>query len=301
MDRTPKYTIGWVARSTGIRAATLRVWERRYGFPQPARTGTRYRLFSDEEVLWIRWVQDRIAEGISPRQAVWLAQRRREAALPPSSGSGVSLEAVKEELLAALLAFDGSRAEGLLRAAHGAASAESVVREVLLPAVAAVGAEWEAGRATVSQEHFASHLALQHLAALLHGPVPSGPRLVCACAPGEHHQLGLLYVAAAARLRGWQVIYLGADTPAADLLGLAERLRPQAVLVSCVNVDAADAWGPYRDLCRRLSRRGTAWLWGGPAARTARARRLPGRVVTTLEEAVQALEERFSVTSREAG
>lgn len=291
MDHAPKYTISRVAQLTGVRPATLRAWERRYGFPRPARTGSRYRLFSDADVAWIRWVCDRIAEGILPRQAVWLAQRRRAAEPHPSSTAHAPLQSPKEDLLAALMAFDGNRAEGLLRAARAAAPVDRVVRDVLLPAVAAIGAEWEAGRATVSQEHFASQLAVRYLSELLQGPSAPGPRLLCACAPGEQHQLGLMYVAAAARARRWHVLYLGADTPAQDTVRAAEQLRAQAVLVSCVVVDPADAWGPYRASCRRLARRGVVWLWGGPAAAGAARARLPGRVVTTLDAALEALDQ----------
>ncbi len=298
MDDAPKYTIGRVAELVGIRPATLRAWERRYGFPRPARSAARYRLFSDVDLAWVRWVRDRIREGVLPRQAVWLALRRREAGLAPLAPADPSPESAKEELLAALMAFDGNRTAELLRHLSAHTSPERVVREVLLPAVAAVGAEWEAGRATVSQEHFASQIALRYLSSLLQGPLPAGPGVLCACAPGEQHQLGLLYVAAAARLRGGHVVYLGADTPAPSVLEAVERVRPRVVVVAAVVVDLAEAWRPYRRRCRALARRGVLWIWGGPGAASARRAGLPGRVAPTLDHAVRFLEGPLAAPAR---
>ncbi len=289
MDDFPKYTVGTAARLVGVRAATLRAWERRYGFPAPARSAGRYRLFSDLDLAWVQWVRDRIREGIRPAQAVRLALRRRQAGMPPAPGVGSSPEGLREELLTALMAFDDGRATELMKRARARLSPLKALRHVLLPVVAEIGAEWEAGRATVSQEHFASQFALRYLAQLLHGPQHPGPAVLCACAPGEQHQLGLMYVAAEARAAGWQVIYLGADTPTLDVLHTTQRLRPRAVVVASVVADLKDSWARHRSWCWRLARRGTLWVWGGPGALAARRLGLPGRVAASLEEASRLL------------
>ncbi|MCS7235094.1 MAG: cobalamin-dependent protein [Armatimonadota bacterium] len=291
MRTIPKYTIRQAARLVGLQPATLRAWERRYGFPRPARTASRYRLFSDADLEWIRWVRDRIAEGIPARQAVWLAARRRATGVPALSGATPAPEVLREELLTNLLAFDEPRAAATLWRATVALGSEGAVRHVLLPAVATLGEQWEAGRATVSQEHFASQFAARHLATLLLGTPPAGPRAVLACAPGERHELGLMYLAVALRQRGWTVLYLGADTPAESLLDTVQRVRPRAVVVAGLVVDLAALWEPYRPRCLAAVRRGVLWVWGGPAAAAPEASRLPGRLAPTLEEALRILED----------
>src|SRR5512136_2998353 len=66
----PLYNIGAVCRMTGIPAATLRIWERRYGFPQSARTPGGHRLYSERDVIGLRWVKTRTEEGMQAGQAV---------------------------------------------------------------------------------------------------------------------------------------------------------------------------------------------------------------------------------------
>ena len=51
----PLYNIGVVSRMTGISMATLRAWERRYEFPDSERTAGGHRLYSENDVLRLRW------------------------------------------------------------------------------------------------------------------------------------------------------------------------------------------------------------------------------------------------------
>ena len=66
----PIYNIGVVERMTDIPAATLRVWERRYGFPDTARTEGGHRLYSEPDVERLKWVKRKIDAGMQTRQAV---------------------------------------------------------------------------------------------------------------------------------------------------------------------------------------------------------------------------------------
>src|SRR5512136_3126567 len=66
----PLYNIGVVARMTGVSMATLRAWERRYRFPESERTAGGHRLYSEKDVLRLRWVKDRIDEGMQTAQAI---------------------------------------------------------------------------------------------------------------------------------------------------------------------------------------------------------------------------------------
>ena len=66
-----------VAERTGIAAATIRVWEQRYGFPEPERTPAGYRLYSDEDVAALKRVLALRETGLSVPAAV---ERARAAA-----------------------------------------------------------------------------------------------------------------------------------------------------------------------------------------------------------------------------
>src|ERR1041384_1482425 len=66
----PLYNIGIVSRMTGIPVATLRVWERRYGFPNATRTPGGHSLCPKREFIRLRWVKARVDDGMQPGQAI---------------------------------------------------------------------------------------------------------------------------------------------------------------------------------------------------------------------------------------
>jgi DNA-binding transcriptional MerR regulator len=57
--------IGELAERTGIQAGTIRMWEQRYGFPEPGRTASGYRVYSEEDVETLRRVAALRARGLS--------------------------------------------------------------------------------------------------------------------------------------------------------------------------------------------------------------------------------------------
>src|SRR5512140_3830850 len=74
----PLYNIGVVSRMTGISVATLRAWERRYGFPTSGRTAGGHRLYSERDMVRLRWVKVQIEQGMQTAQAIQ-ALKRQEA------------------------------------------------------------------------------------------------------------------------------------------------------------------------------------------------------------------------------
>jgi methanogenic corrinoid protein MtbC1 len=84
---------------------------------------------------------------------------------------------------------------------------------------------------------------------------------VLACAPGERHEIGLLMLAVMLRSDGWQVAYLGADTPFADAVGLADRLDATALCFSAAAKESAQALA--RALTATPPRKSLAVLVGG--------------------------------------
>ena len=67
---TANFNLSVVLRETGIKADTLRAWERRYGLPQPERTEGGHRLYSQRDIEIVRWLMAREEEGLRISQAV---------------------------------------------------------------------------------------------------------------------------------------------------------------------------------------------------------------------------------------
>jgi DNA-binding transcriptional MerR regulator len=83
-DERPIYSIGAVERMIGIRAATIRNWEERYGLITPGRSAGGHRLYSERQVEQLRFVKRELARGLSPAAAHRLLA---EASAPSEPGS----------------------------------------------------------------------------------------------------------------------------------------------------------------------------------------------------------------------
>ena len=143
-----------------------------------------------------------------------------------------------DRLIAAFAAFDNQQAEQLLGPPMLLLPPEVACRELLLPLVREGGERWHRGVLAVAAEHFGSHLLLTRLKSLIETlrfrTRPDARRMVVACAPGELHELGLLMFTLEATAQGWDMIYLGASLPVADLAQAVRQIRPDLVGVSFV-------------------------------------------------------------------
>lgn len=69
-----------VARRTGLAAGTIRMWEQRYGFPEPRRTTSGYRLYSEQEIEILSHAADLRRGGMSVSAALERARTQRRTA-----------------------------------------------------------------------------------------------------------------------------------------------------------------------------------------------------------------------------
>ncbi|HET6845618.1 MAG TPA: MerR family transcriptional regulator [Anaerolineales bacterium] len=255
VSNVPLYNLRAVLRETGLSADTLRAWERRYGLPAPRRSKGGHRLYSDKDIFVLKWLKARQTEGLTISRAVERWRQLVAAGADPwqgeapggyaatSSGSSVSvgLERVRSEWLAACMAYNETLADQILDAAFGLHTVETVVLEVLLPALHAIGEEWQQGRTSVQQEHFASALVARRLDAITAAlPVPSGAHtLLLTCPETELHALPLQFLAVLLKRRGHKVVNLGADVPTAELAATIGAVRPTLVLMAAQGLRAA--------------------------------------------------------------
>lgn len=247
-SKTPTYNLKVVIQETGLKPDTLRAWERRYGLPNPQRTSGGHRLYSLYDIEMIKWLIARQNEGLRINRAVQLWRSFEEAGQDPLKAmlspeqpqqtatsmvlSGVTLNEIRENWVAACLAFDEASAENLLAQAFARYPLETVCMEVLQKGLSEIGQLWYTGEGTVQQEHFASALAVRRLNALLAAAPPPSRRgkIMTACPPGENHVFPLLMITLFLRLRGWDVVYLGANVPLNKLHEAVQTSKPDMVI-----------------------------------------------------------------------
>lgn len=185
-------------------------------------------------------------------------------------------------LLRATEDFDELEGQRVLDALLDQRPLADVVGRVVLPFLEVLGDRWEEGTMSVAQEHFASGLVRRRLSALSLGPAGGrGPVAVLACPPGELHDIALLAFGLLLARQGWQVRFLGADTPLLDLARAARTVGADVVILAATRVTALEA---HTTGLRHLSRHHRLLLAGRgagePLAREVGAELLPEDPVT---------------------
>lgn len=318
--------IGELSRRCGVSDHVLRAWENRYGLLRPVRSPGGFRLYSEDDEERVHRMRAHLASGLSASEAarVTLAEehdadragepagrpggvpvappeplpaRRREAEaanqaarLPDPRHAG-ELARLAETLRSALDAFDEPVAQATLDRLITDFTVEAVLRDVVLPYLHDLGVRWERGEASIAQEHFASHVVGGRLNGLARGWGEGGARsAVLACPPGEQHDLALLVFGVVLHRCGWRVRYLGVSTPLDEVVAVADRTRPDVVVLAAA---ASDRFTDVADGIVRLTAAAPLALGGAGATedvceRTG-ARRLTADPVTEARRLADAL------------
>lgn len=279
----PRYRIQAVAQRTGIPAATLRAWERRYGIPRPVRTDTAYRSYSERDVELVEELRRLCSRGLSPAEAANLL--KEDSFRPPEHESNTEVavwelqphptqsnvtdihDAVVARLVAAVRLMNISSIETELLHARSLGSSLQIFEKVLRPALETVGQLWQDGEISIGHEHLATEMITATARELLRlSQPPSSERLaLLACFADEVHTAPLYGIGL--RMAGWgcRVAVLGALTPPSALGPAVKRLTPAVVGLSVTITPpparARELIEGYAAACGTVP-----WIVGGQAA-----------------------------------
>ena len=285
--------IAAVERDTGISKDSLRIWERRYGFPLPGRDANGERLYTPEQVQRLQLIKRLLDRGYRPGRVVPATQEELGQLLGGSARAmGTSSSALRSDALTPFVdALRSHRFDDLQRLFAQALLKQglaSTVQELISPLSARVGELWLQGELQVFEEHVfcetvqsALRGALQTLA---RGEQGAGPRVLLATLPGEHHGLGLLMAEAMLSLEGCQCLSLGVQAPTAEIVAAARAHRSDIVALSCSSYLApAPLAAALAELRAALPAQVELWAGGGNGL-LARRRLMDGvRAVTDLD------------------
>ena len=227
------YTIGTVSKLTGVGAITLRAWERRYGLIQPVRKESGHRLYTRKHIDQINRITALTQQGIRISQ---IRPEMLESGVTPEDGPRADQwKNYLDSMLAAIVHFDEDRLEEVYNEALSLHSIGVVTRRLLTPLLVELGLRWEGGEpASIAEEHFFAFYLRNKLGARFHHRPRrnTGPMILLAGLPGEHHDIGLLLFALAAIEAGYRVLPLGANMPLEYLPQVAGSKHCSAIVLS---------------------------------------------------------------------
>lgn len=315
------HTIADVASETGIQKDTLRVWERRYGFPVPTRDAVGGRRYGAEQLSRLRQIKRLLDAGHRPGGVVALSPEAlaqhieslsvsAQTAVRPrgARGGALAANAVVQSTLGNWMVWvrDGDvdslhQALGQHALKHGMVH---TVDRLLGPLGHAVGEAWLGGTITVYQEHLYTEAVQRFLqeslvAADRQHPAPrAAPRVLLTTLPGEQHTLGLLMAESMLALEGCERRSLGRDTPVADVVQAAAQWRIDVVALSVSALPSASSvWGPLGLLRETLP--ASVPIWVGGASNHLRRRHAPDGIHVL--QSVEALARQVQAWRAEAG
>jgi DNA-binding transcriptional MerR regulator/methylmalonyl-CoA mutase cobalamin-binding subunit len=263
-------TIAALERELGIGKDTLRVWERRYGFPSPSRDPKGGRLYPPEQVARLRLVRRLLDQGVRPHKALTLPAEAlvqlTRVAVPEAERADDLSELLR---LRDPLALQRELRQMLLREGLYRFATDAAVR-----LIGAIGRQWERGEIEVFEEHLVTeqlHRVLREAVGQI--PAVAGrPGVLLTTLPGEPHGLGLLLVEAVMRLDGALCTPLGTQTPETQIVAAARARGADIVAVSFSDCFPAAAMRESIHALRAaLPREVEIWCGGAGVARLRRA------------------------------
>ena len=232
-----QYSIKDLEKLSGIKAHTIRIWEKRYSLLTPLRTDTNIRYYGDDELKKLINVTSLISLGlkiskISEMSNDEINQQLGELISDIKFADSVS-EVITNQLIASAInydeyAFEKAFSSAILR--HGLVD---TYINIIYPLLEKVGMLWLKSDLMPAQEHFLSNLIKQKIQSAIDNVPPASPSeepWVLFLPYEEVHDIGLLLSSFIIREQGTPVIYLGARVPGDSLLSVLE-LYPKANLL----------------------------------------------------------------------
>ena len=232
------YSVAQVEALTGIKAHTLRIWERRYDFLEPARTPTNIRYYSGEQLKKLLNFGILVRNGyrVSKLNKMPSEQVFEEVAKVLANPDSQSSDEMKGLTLSMLEMneedFDDIFERQVIRKGFF-----RTITETIYPFLQYVGVLWTSNKAMIAQEHFISNLIRQKLIAAIERlsiPQKDAPSIVFFLLEGEEHEIGLLLASFVAKEMGWNIYYLGLGVPIPNIKKVIDMAQPQLLMTMFV-------------------------------------------------------------------
>ena len=223
------FTIKDLENLSGIKAHTIRIWEQRYSFIKPERTGTNIRYYSNEELKKILNVAllnkygykishiDKMNEGEIKEKILSLSQMEAQQ------------ERIVNDLIQSMVDIDIEKVEIILDKFIAARGIERAITQIIFPFLEKIGILWLTNHINPAQEHFVTNIIRQKLIVGIDSivtPIKVNKSVLLFLPEGEYHELGLLFMYYLLKNRGVTTYYLGSNVPLKDVEYVAKLKNP---------------------------------------------------------------------------
>jgi len=220
-----------LSQEVGIGVDTLRIWERRYGFPNPERDSRGHRHYPEAQIEELRIVKKLQNLGLRPNMIFDLNEAKRRELLEQEQSKNLFENSALLRLVSELEPFEIDRE---LRHSLEKMGPKEFVYQLATPLIHALDHGWTDGTISIAREHLVSDRLELLLKEQLRIDWPEADRrrLLCLILSGERHKLGLLMSAVLFQCEGLDCLFINEELPISEIPQLAEQLGVAGVALS---------------------------------------------------------------------
>jgi len=237
-----KYSIKELEELSGIKAHTIRIWEKRHKIISPQRTPTNIRFYSDDDLKRIINVSLLNNNGLKISKIASMSLLEINSKILEISENEPASDNYIDQLVIAMVDMDEESFEKILATVTSRFSFERTVTQVAYPFMEKIGILWQTGSITPAHEHFISNLIRQKLITYIAAlPIPpkTARKAILFLPEGELHEIGLLFFHYLTRSKGFKTFYLGQSLPHEDLKTIYRIHQPQVLITSLISCPPA--------------------------------------------------------------
>ncbi len=217
-----RYSINDLEKITGIKAHTIRIWEKRYNVVDPERTDTNIRYYNDSDLKKLLNISTLNKHGFKISDIIKMGSDKLCEKIIEISNTSSDYESYINNLVLSMIEMDEDKFEKVLSSSIIKMGFEKTVTYVIYTFLEKVGVLWQVGTINPAQEHFITNLIRQKLIIAIDGqdstPRTDASTFLLFLPENELHELGLLYYTYIIKKAGHKVIYLGQSVPLKDVL-----------------------------------------------------------------------------------
>jgi DNA-binding transcriptional MerR regulator len=221
------YTLHELEKLTGVLAATIRVWERRYNIIKPKRTATNRRLYDDDDLRRLINISIIYQSGIKISKIAKYSGSDLEEKVELLTKDSVVSDTHIKSLIVAMLSFNRNAVNEILLRSVINIGFENTFSTVVFPFLRRIGIMWHTGSANTGAEHFITNILRARLITAIDSLPPANDpkrkRAILFLPYNELHEMGLLFYSYLIRKSGHEVLYLGQATPFSALTEASEK------------------------------------------------------------------------------
>ena len=230
------YSIKDIEKLSGIKAHTLRIWEKRYNLLEPKRSTTNIRYYDDDDLKRILNVALLNRSGYRISQIACLGVEELNVKINSLYKDNRKNESGIDNLILSMIEVDERKFEKVLNTEIMKFGFEETVISTLYPFFEKIGILWQTGTVNAAQEHFISNLVRQKIIVAIDGILektePNGKHFLLFLPEGELHELGLLFYHYLLKKRGHKITYLGQSVPIEDVQQVGKLISPDFIITS---------------------------------------------------------------------